>query len=66
MIFTRNLVLFIVLALWHNVPFLRWAEAWRGCKEAHRQWVHKEVWELKKEGKIREDKDGYLHDVDKD
>jgi hypothetical protein len=41
-------------------PLYRWPEGWRAAKEAHRQEVHTTVWQLKCEGKVREDREGKL------
>lgn len=56
----RNLLLFVSLALWHGTPFSLWRRAWREIEANHRAEVHKAVWELKCEGKVKEDKEGYL------
>lgn len=60
MIKIRNSILFILYALWHGLPFHRWGEAWRGMEAEHLAQVRKDVWELKKAGKVREDKEGRL------
>lgn len=60
MIQIRNLLLFTILALWKGTPFRLWPRAWREVQEEHRAWVHKAVWGLKKQGRIREDREGRL------
>lgn len=56
----QNLILFVILALWHRTPFHLWGLAWREIQAEHVAQVHKGVWELKKRGKVHEDKEGRL------
>ena len=60
MIKLQNLILFTALALWHGTPFRLWPRAWQEIEAAHLAETRKVVWELKCEGKIREDKEGKL------
>lgn len=57
----RNTLLFIAYAIWHGTPFRLWPQARRLIEEDHLGEVRKIVWELKKEGKVYEDEDGFLH-----
>jgi hypothetical protein len=59
-VFFRNLILFVSLALWRGTPFHLWPRAWREVEAEHRAQVHKAVWELKKQGRIRQDREGRL------
>lgn len=61
----QNLILFVTIALWRGTPFELWPYAWQEVKAAHEAEVRKVIWELKKQGKIREDKDGYLWPVER-
>jgi hypothetical protein len=56
----RNLLLFIILALWNGTPFHLWPYAWREVQAEHLAQVRKTVWELKKQGHVREDREGRL------
>ncbi len=51
----RNLLLFIVAAMRQGIWPHLWPSAWRGIQADHLAQVRKEIWELKKAGKIRED-----------
>ncbi len=55
-----DLILFVTLALWYGTPFRLWSHAWREVEAAHLAETRKIVWELKCQGKIREDEEGYL------
>ena len=61
----QNFILFVTIALWRGTPFHLWPRAWREVEAEHRAWVHKGVWELKKQGRVREDKEGRLWPVKK-
>lgn len=56
----QNLLLFVILALWHRTPFHLWSLAWHKIQEEHVAQVRRGVWELKKRGEVRQDKDGRL------
>lgn len=56
----HNLTLFLSLVLWHGTPVYLWPRAWREVQADHKAQVRKAIWELKKEGKIYQDKEGYL------
>ena len=60
MVKLRNLILFVSLALWHGTPFYLWTKAWRDIQAEHLAQVRKMVWELKCQGKVYQDKDGFL------
>lgn len=62
----QNLILFTAIALWRGVPLHLWRYAWQQIKIDHYGQVHKAVWELKKEGKVYQDKEGRLWPVKKD
>lgn len=56
----RNLLLFISCAIWHGTPLHLWSRAWREIQADHRAEIRKAVWELKKAGRIHEDREGRL------
>ena len=56
----HNLFWFSLGLLRYNIPPWLWGKAWREVQEQHLQDVRKKVWELKKQGKVREDKEGRL------
>lgn len=56
----RNLILFLLGCFRYGVPPWKWGKAWRGIQEDHQARVHKVVWELKKRGRVRQDKEGRL------
>ncbi len=56
----RNLILFILYALWYGTPFRLWGIARKEIEVEHLAQVRKTVWELKKEGRVREDNEGRL------
>ena len=60
MIRLHNLILFLAIVIWSGTAFHLWGRAWRGMEEEHLAEFRQAIWELKKEGKIREDKDGRL------
>lgn len=53
-------ITFVFLAIWKGIPFQRWSYAWNEILAAHEAETRKVVWELKKEGRIREDENGRL------
>lgn len=56
----KNLILFILLALYHGTPYHLWSRARREIAADHEARVRKMIWELKKEGRVWEDRDGRL------
>ena len=60
MIHLRNLFLFVAYALWHGTPPYLWSQAWEDIQADHLARTRKIIWELKKQGKIYEDRDGRL------
>lgn len=60
MIQMRNLLLFIVAVLKQGTPFYLWPQAWRDIQAEHLALVRKQIWELKKAGRIREDRAGRM------
>lgn len=60
LIIIHNLLIFIPAVIWYGINPWRWGEAWRGMEAEHRAGIHKTVWELKKQGRVREDKEGRL------
>ena len=61
----HNLTLFVALALWRGTPLRLWPRAWREVEADHRARIHKTVWALKCEGRVREDREGRLWPVKK-
>ena len=55
-----SLITFTWLAIWKGIPFYRWAYVWCEINAFHEAEIRKAVWELKKEGRIREDENGLL------
>jgi hypothetical protein len=64
MVMLNNVWIFVTEALRHRVPLWQWGRAWRALNEIHRQNVHKDIWELKKQGRVIE-RDGRLYPNDK-
>jgi len=60
LVWLGNLWIFVTEALWRGTPLWLWPRAWRDINEAHLQQVRKDIWELKKQGKVVE-KDGRLY-----
>lgn len=56
----RNVVLVAYGMLKHGIPPYKAKQVWQAVQEAHRQDVHKLVWEAKKQGLVWEDKEGRL------
>ena len=56
----RNASLFITLAIKQNTPIELWGEAWENMEAEHQAQIRKEIWELKRAGKVREDAKGRL------
>jgi hypothetical protein len=65
-VFISNLVVFISCAINHGIYPWRWPEAWRLVQADHEAWVRGIVFQLRMEGKIRQDDDGYLWPISKD
>jgi len=65
-IFLYNIFVFVLSTIEVGHPPWRWHIGWRLCQERHRQDIHKIIWELKCDGKIREDKQGRLWPIDKE
>lgn len=55
-----SLLTFVVLAIWKGIPLRRWPLVWAAIIETHEAEIRAAIYELKCEGKIREDKDGFL------
>ena len=62
----RNALIFLYYAIKYNTPFTLWPQAWQEINAEHLAQVRKYVWELKKEGRIYEDRDGFLYPIDQD
>lgn len=44
---TRNLILFVSLAIWNGTPFHLWPRAWREIDAEHRARVRRMVFEMR-------------------
>lgn len=62
---TRNLILFVSLAIWNGTPLHLWPQAWRDIDADHRARVRRMVFEIRMEGRIRQDADGRLWSIKK-
>jgi hypothetical protein len=56
----HNLFIFLIEVLRYGLAPWKWRRAWREVQEEHLAEVRKCIWELKKQGKIRQDKEGRL------
>lgn len=55
-----SLLTFIALAIWKGIPFRRWPLLWAAIRETHEAEIRAAIYQLKCEGKIREDEEGFL------
>jgi hypothetical protein len=60
MVKLRNLIMFLVEVTRYGLAPWKWRRAWRACQDEHLAEVRKGIWELKKQGKVRQDKEGRL------
>ena len=60
MVNAQNFILFIEGVWRYHIPPRLWLHAWHEIKAARLAEVRKAVWELKKVGRVREDKEGRL------
>jgi hypothetical protein len=56
-----SLLTFAALAIWKGIPFHRWPAVWAIIVETHEAEMRQAVWELKQEGRVREDEQGRLY-----
>jgi len=59
--FINNISVFIEVVIRYAIPPWRWRIAWQELQYQHLLDVRKAVWELKKQGRVREDADGRLY-----
>lgn len=57
----NNLLVLAEVIIRYAIPPWRWGETWRELQYQHLLDVRKAVWELKKQGRVREDSDGKLY-----
>ncbi len=64
LVLLKNLWVFVTEMLWRGVPLRYWRQVWEEANDLHAAEVRRMVWELKKQGKVREDEEGRLWPVD--
>lgn len=57
----HNLTLFLIGCARFGVPPWEWRRAWQVVYEEHEAETRRAIWELKKQGKVRHDKEGRLY-----
>ncbi len=56
----QNSLIFAAAIVWQGIPPRLWRKAWAELHSRHLAEVRKAIWEAKKQGLVREDKDGWL------
>lgn len=56
----RLLIIFLAISIWHGIPIAKWSRGWRAIEAERVAHARKIIWELKCEGRIREDENGRL------
>jgi len=64
-VLVHDLFVFVTAAIWHGTPLWMWPDAWEKLQDEKLQEIRAAVWDLKKQGRIREDAEGRLWIVDK-